>query len=64
MKAKQEPKKAVKKQPSFSKADILRSDQLTGVERDFMLALLPHKSYTSVAEAKEILQEKLKGVVK
>lgn len=57
---------AVKKQPetTYKKADILQSDVFKRVERDFLSVYLEdHKEYT-IEQARKILNDKLKGVVK
>lgn len=49
--------------PSFSKSDILKSDEFTKVEKDFLYAFLSEGKQYTLDKAKEILNRKLKGVI-
>ncbi|TYU82170.1 hypothetical protein FZX01_15885 [Listeria monocytogenes] len=49
--------------PKFSKADILSSTSFTKIEKDILSAVLDNVPYT-LKEARNLLDKKLKGVVK
>lgn len=58
------PKRTQAKQATFSKQDILQSNQFTNVQKDFLHAFLDDGKTYTIADAKKILEQKLKGVVK
>lgn len=51
------------KELQFAKADILKSDEFTKIEGDFLSATLQNGEYT-IAEAKKVLEKLRKGAVK
>lgn len=53
---------AKKVEPKFVKTDILKSDEFTKIESDFLSAALSDGEYT-IAEAKGILTKLRKGAV-
>lgn len=63
--AKEKKKEAVKEvnAPKFAKKDILASEDFTNIEKDFLKAFLDDGKYT-LKEAKKVLMNKRKGVVK
>lgn len=49
---------------TFGKEDILKSNEFSRVNKDFLTAFLNDGEKYSIEQAKEILAKKLKGVVK
>ena len=64
--AKETVKKRIKEvnspEPKYSKSDILKSDNFSKIERDFLSAYLPDGDHT-IVEAKSILEKIRKGAV-
>lgn len=62
---KKEKKEIVKEEVvTFGKEDILKSNEFSRVNKDFLTAFLNDGEKYSIEQAKEILAKKLKGVVK
>lgn len=62
---KKEKKEVVKEEVvTFGKEDILKSNEFSRVNKDFLTAFLNDGEKYSIEQAKEILAKKLKGVVK
>lgn len=51
------------KQATFSKSDILKSDEFTNINKDFLFAYLDEAKQYTIEQAKEILNKKLRGVI-
>lgn len=51
------------KQATFSKSDILKSDEFTNINKDFLFAYLDETKQYTIEQAKEILNKKLRGVI-
>lgn len=58
-------KKATKNKvvPKFAKADVIKSNKFSNIERDFLKNILPEGEYT-VDEVEKFLEKQSKGEVK
>lgn len=61
-KVKNKEKEVKPSEPKYPKDDILKSDEFSKIERDFLTAYLPDGDHT-ITEAKNILEKIRKGAV-
>lgn len=56
--------KPTQKEPTFTKAQFLASEQFTGLEKDFLRSILKDGEQYTIAQAKDLLKKTLSKEVK